>query len=103
MSKRTLLRAALAAAAATALPWPAMAQADFPNKPLKLVVPFPPGGTSDVMARMVADELGKVLKQTVVVENIGGAGGVIGTDRALRMPADGYTIIQTGVGQSAVA
>ena len=81
----------------------AFAQADYPDKPIKLIVPFPPGGTSDVMGRMLADELGKILKQPVVVENIGGAGGVIGTERATKMPADGYTLIQTGVGQSAVA
>jgi tripartite-type tricarboxylate transporter receptor subunit TctC len=68
-----------------------------------MVVPFPPGGTSDVMGRLLADELGKILKQAVVVDNIGGAGGVIGTDRAVKMAADGYTIIQTGVGQNAVA
>ncbi len=55
------------------------------------------------MGRMLAEELGKQLKQPVIVENIGGAGGVIGTDRALKMPADGYTLIQTGVGQNAVA
>jgi tripartite-type tricarboxylate transporter receptor subunit TctC len=55
------------------------------------------------MGRMMADELTKVLKQPVVVENIGGAGGVVGMDRALKMPADGYTLIQTGVGQNAVA
>jgi len=79
------------------------AQADYPNKPVKLIVAFPPGGTSDVMGRLMAEELGKVLKQSVVVENIGGAGGVIGTDRAVKLPADGYTIIQTGVGQNAVA
>jgi tripartite-type tricarboxylate transporter receptor subunit TctC len=81
----------------------AQAQADYPNKPVKLIVAFPPGGTSDVMGRLMAEELGKVLKQSVVVENIGGAGGVIGTDRAVKLPADGYTIIQTGVGQNAVA
>jgi tripartite-type tricarboxylate transporter receptor subunit TctC len=103
MIKRTLLRAVAAAAVAATLPWPALAQADFPSKPIKLVVPFPPGGTSDVMARMLSDELGKILKQPILVENIGGAGGVIGTDRALRLPADGYTLIQTGVGQNAVA
>lgn len=102
MLKRVFLGAAAVAAACT-LPLAAQAQADFPNKPLKLVSPFPAGGTSDVMARMLADELGKQLKQPVLVENIGGAGGVIGTDRALKMPADGYTLIQTGVGQSAVA
>ena len=55
------------------------------------------------MARMLADELSKSLKQPFVVENIGGAGGTIGVERALKLPADGYTLIQTGVGQSAVA
>jgi tripartite-type tricarboxylate transporter receptor subunit TctC len=81
----------------------ASAQADYPAKPVKIIVAFPPGGTSDVMARMLADELTKSLKQPFIVENIGGAGGTIGMDRALKMPADGYTLIQTGVGQNAVA
>jgi tripartite-type tricarboxylate transporter receptor subunit TctC len=81
----------------------AQAQSDYPTKPVKIIVPFPPGGTSDVMARMLADELTKSLKQPFIVENIGGAGGTIGTERASKMPADGYTLIQTGVGQSAVA
>lgn len=103
MTKRILLKLAVAAAAACTLPLAALAQADFPNKPLKIVSPFPAGGTSDVMARMLAEELSKQLKQPVLVENMGGAGGVIGTDRALKMPADGYTLIQTGVGQNAVA
>lgn len=80
------------------------AQDAFPSKPLKIVSPFPPGGTSDVMARLIAEPLGKELGQQVLVENIGGAGGTVGTLRAVKqMPADGYTIIQTGVGQSAVA
>ena len=90
----------IATATATA---PAFAQADYPTKPVKIIVAFPPGGTSDVMARMLADELTKSLKQPFIVENIGGAGGTIGMDRALKLPADGYTMIQTGVGQSAVA
>jgi tripartite-type tricarboxylate transporter receptor subunit TctC len=81
----------------------ALAQADFPSKPIKIIVPFPPGGTSDVMARLVSEPLSKALGQPVAVENVGGGGGTIGTDRALRLPADGYTIIQTGVGQNAVA
>lgn len=101
MSKRILLRAL--AATALALPLAAWAQADFPNKPIKLLSPFPPGGTSDVMARMLSEELARQLKQPVLVENVGGAGGVIGTDRGLKAPADGYTLIQTGVGQNAVA
>jgi tripartite-type tricarboxylate transporter receptor subunit TctC len=81
----------------------AIAQADYPNKPIKLIVAFPPGGTSDVMGRMVAEELGKLLKQSFVVKNIGGVGGALGMERALRLPVDGYRLIQTGVGQNAVA
>ncbi|MDB5886795.1 MAG: hypothetical protein JWR74_2966 [Polaromonas sp.] len=81
----------------------ALAQSDYPNKPVKIIVPFPAGGTSDVMGRLVAEELSKILKQPFVVENIGGAGGVIGTERGAKAVPDGYTLIQTGVGQSAVA
>ncbi len=97
------LKMACAAAFCAALTPTAWAQADYPNKPVKIIVTFPPGGTSDVLARMLAEELGKSLKQPFIVENIGGAGGTIGTERALKMPADGYTLIQTGVGQNAVA
>ena len=103
MRKRSVIRLAAVAALSGLVPLAAQAQADFPNKPIKLVSPFPAGGTSDVMARMLSEELAKQLKQPVLVENIGGAGGVIGTDRALKMPTDGYTLIQTGVGQNAVA
>ena len=103
MHRRRLTAALATLAIGAALPAAATAQTDWPTKPIKLIVPFPPGGTSDVMGRMVADELSKVLRQPVVVENVGGAGGVIGTERGARAPADGYTIVQTGVGQSAVA
>ena len=75
----------------------------WPNKPVKLIVPFPVGGTSDVMARMVADELGKSLKQPFIIENRGGAGGTIGSAFAARQPGDGYTLLLTGVGSNAVA
>ena len=81
----------------------ALAQSDYPSKPVKIIVPFPAGGTSDVMGRLVAEELGKILKQPFIVENVGGAGGVIGTDKGAKAVPDGYTIIQTGVGQNAVA
>jgi tripartite-type tricarboxylate transporter receptor subunit TctC len=105
MSKRrlALIHIAVAAMVSIASVGPVQAQSDYPGKPVKIIVTFPPGGTSDVMARMLADELTKSLKQPFIVENIGGAGGTIGTDRALKMPADGYTLIQTGVGQNAVA
>lgn len=102
--KRQLIQTlCIAAIGLTAAPALVFAQSDYPNRPIKLVVPFPPGGTSDVMGRLMADELGKILKQSVVVENIGGAGGIVGTERAVRLPADGYTLIQSGVGQNAVA
>src|SRR5687767_628530 len=100
MMRRLMLAASLALCAATG----ALAQdTAWPAKPVKFIVPFPPGGTSDVMARMVGEELSKSLKQPVIIENQGGAGGTTGTGRALKLPADGYTLIQTGVGQSAVA
>jgi len=103
LKKRNLMLAFGLAAFGLMSQGQAIAQADYPNKPIKLIVAFPPGGTSDVMGRLMAEELGKVLKQPVLVENIGGAGGVIGIDRAVKMSPDGYTIIQTGVGQNAVA
>ena len=102
-TKRMALQALAAAALAAAGIGGAWAQADYPSKPIKLIVAFPPGGTSDIMGRLIAEELGKVLKQAIVVENIAGAGGIVGMERALKLPADGYTLIQTGVGQSAVA
>ena len=102
-TKRKALQALGAAALAATGIGGAWAQADYPSKPIKLIVAFPPGGTSDIMGRLIAEELGKVLKQAIVVENIAGAGGIVGMERALKLPADGYTLIQTGVGQSAVA
>jgi tripartite-type tricarboxylate transporter receptor subunit TctC len=81
----------------------ALAQSDYPNKPVKVIVAFPPGGASDTLGRMIAEELSKILKQPFIVDNIGGAGGVIGTERGAKAAPDGYTLIQTGVGQNAVA
>ncbi len=85
------------------LPFVANAQVDYPTKPVKIIVPYPAGGTTDVMGRMIADELGKILKQPFIVENIGGAGGVIGMERAAKVAPDGYTLTLTGVGTNAVA
>jgi tripartite-type tricarboxylate transporter receptor subunit TctC len=98
-----IARSAIFLVASVCLSGTVMAQADYPNKPIKILVPFPPGGTSDVMGRMMAEPLSRVLKVPVTVENVGGGGGVIGTERGVKAAADGYTLIQTGVGQNAVA
>ena len=91
-TRRHLIAASALAALSAALPQAALAQSDYPSKPIKIIVPFPPGGTSDVMGRMVADPLSKILGQPVVIENVGGAGGVIGTERGSKAAPDGYTL-----------
>lgn len=79
--------------AAIAINVSAMAQT-YPNKPVSLLVPYPPGGLSDVIARMVSQPLSQELGQTVIVENLGGASGSIAAQKLLNSPADGYTIFQ---------
>ena len=81
--------AGLALTLAAALP----ALAEFPDRAIKIIVPYPPGGTSDLLARVVAPRLGERLKQTVVIENRAGAGGVIGSAVVAKSPADGYTLL----------
>ena len=82
----------LAAATLFVAAGPAVAQ-DFPNRPITMIVPFPPGGVADTVARPVADAMGRVLKQTVVVENRAGAGGGIGMGAVARSMPDGYTVL----------
>jgi tripartite-type tricarboxylate transporter receptor subunit TctC len=72
---------------------PALASAqDFPDKPIKLIVPFPPGGPNDIIARVVGQRMSELIKQPVVIENRGGQGGVLGTDAVAKAVPDGYTI-----------
>src|SRR5258707_9888449 len=71
---------------------PARAQ-DYPNHSVTVVVPFPAGGPSDVVARIVSDQMGKVLGQTLVIENVGGAGGTLGSGRVATSTPDGYTLL----------
>jgi tripartite-type tricarboxylate transporter receptor subunit TctC len=68
------------------------AQSDYPNRPVRMIIPFPPGGSNDVVGRMIATRLGDVLGKQIVVDNRGGAGGVIGTEIVSKAPNDGYTL-----------
>lgn len=86
-------RTALAALAAAGAPSVFAQAAAFPNKPLRVIVPQPPGGGFDVVGRLLADRLGKALKQPVVVENRTGSGTLNGTDLAAKADADGYTLV----------
>jgi len=74
----------------------------YPDKPITLIVPFAAGGPTDVLARVIGENLAKVLRQPVIVENTPGAGGTVGNSRAARAPADGYTILIGNVGTLAV-
>jgi tripartite-type tricarboxylate transporter receptor subunit TctC len=94
--RRKVLRAAGAAAMLASPSW-AWSQGAYPNRPIKILVPFPPGNTIDIMVRMLQNPMAASLWQSIVVENIGGAGGRIGTAAIVRANPDGYTI---GAGQS---
>ena len=77
---------------------PATAQTAWPNKPVKIIVPFAPGGTTDILARAMAPELSRAFGQPFVVENRAGAGGNVGADAVAKAPADGYTLLMGTVG-----
>ena len=94
MQRRPLLTATLTLIAGLSTTGFAQAQAtDWPNRPIHWVVPFPPGGAMDAIARILGDKAGKTLGQPFVIENRAGAGGNIGADAVAKSPADGYTIM----------
>lgn len=74
----------------------------YPQKPIRMIVPFTPGGSTDILARAIGQELTKAWGQSVVIENIAGAGGSIGADKAAKSPADGYTLLMGHIGTLAV-
>ena len=97
MTQPHLLRRHAMALALLALCGLPVAAQDYPSKPVKLVIPFPAGGSSDGIGRQIADKLGGILKPSVVVENKGGAGGMIGADAVAKSAPDGYTLVLVDV------
>ena len=102
ISRRMLARAAAAMALVACAPAGAFAQADFPNRPLKLLVPYAAGGGTDAIARLVAQAVSEKLGQTLVVENNGTAGGNVASQQAAAAPPDGYTILMANQGPMVV-
>ena len=93
-SFRSLAITVLAAALAVAAPGGAgQAQTAFPTRPVKMIVPYPPGGGTDLLARALAQQLGQKWQQSVIVENVGGAGGNLGSEQVARAAPDGYTLL----------
>ncbi len=101
MPKLTTLRSALATVALIATLGGAAAQ-DYPNRPITLVVPFPPGGSTTIVARIVADKMSEVLGQSIVVDNRGGAGGTVASRAVSKSAPDGYTILLGYTGTLAI-
>lgn len=95
MKRRTALQGLAATAATVAMP--AFAQTPYPDKPVRLVVPYPPGGTTDLLARLVAAGLGEKLGQNFTVDNRAGASGAIGSQAVAKAPADGYTLVMATI------
>jgi tripartite-type tricarboxylate transporter receptor subunit TctC len=92
-----MLRILIAAIAALAFPAGAFGQ-DYPNRSITIVVPFAAGGPTDTIARLVGQSMGRALKQVVIVENVGGAGGTIGVERVAKAKPDGYQLLLTHIG-----
>lgn len=98
-NRRHALKLLAATAAGVAAGAPGLASAGtYPDKPIRLVVPFTPGGSTDILGRTIGDQLTRAWGQTVIIDNVPGAGGSIGADRVAKAPADGYTLLMGHIG-----
>ena len=98
--RRTLMACAVTGLACIA--GPALAQAAWPARPIRIIVPFPAGGPTDITARVVGQAVGEALKTPVIVENKAGGHGFIGAGEAAKAPADGYTLMMASIGTMAI-
>ena len=93
LSRRKILATGLGGLAALGAPQWSFAEGAYPDKPVRVIVPFPAGGTTDVVARLVLQKLGEQMKQSFIVDNKGGANGIIGSEQVARAAPDGYTLL----------
>jgi len=91
--RRALLKTLAVCAALAGVPAASQAASDYPSQPIRLIVPWPAGGSADMVARLAAEGIGRQLKTSVIVENVGGASGMIGTMQMVRSKPDGYTLV----------
>jgi tripartite-type tricarboxylate transporter receptor subunit TctC len=106
LRRRSIVIAGTSVAAAGVLglrPAAAQSASDWPQKAIKLVVPYAPGGSADTLGRLVGQHLGDTLKQPVVIDNKAGAGGLIGSQQVAKAPPDGYTLVVSGIGSHVIA
>jgi len=101
--RRRMLAGAAGAVATSCLPAGALAQAAYPSRPMRMIVPWPPGQATDLAGRVVAQELSKFFGQPVVIDNKAGAGGTIGTDAVAKSEPDGYTLLAASSGPVTVS
>jgi tripartite-type tricarboxylate transporter receptor subunit TctC len=100
--RRAILKTCIAAAASVVALGAAAQAGDYPNRPVRMIVPFTPGGSTDILARVIGTRLSVALGQTVIIENRPGAGGSLGADRVAKAAPDGYTLLMGHIGTLAV-